>query len=335
MANVEWAEIPFTLTSLQSDGVTQNTQFIFNAYQVANALGGPTLGPQAILDPEKCQAGSAKRVTRDNTPQHGGEIMHRHFKTGFVMQIGGFYANVVNVNQVSGQPNTADYVPLCGSSLVALDDLLMLNLDAMENVNGSLAWVPSGYPKTIGPTVQPGRAVYDCRWLGPDGLGGAAFTAVLTQREDQVFVGFQFAIVTPFPYAVDASETDTNFTSATPQTLTNYGTTGFSPVIEVQGPTSYNGALAGGLGGDFVIYNHVNGQFLLYDSTLPGASSIPGGQHIEFDFFRNTAYFNGSGASAKAGINIAASDFWEILPGGNSIEIDGTTMTVKWQSAYV
>lgn len=282
--------------------MTENTQIPFNPF----LLG--TDGPQFILDPDKCQAGSAKRVTRDNTAQRGGEILHKHFKTGFVMQIGGIYANVLN-------PDGCEMEPLCGSDLVELDDLLMLNLDAMENVDGSIAWTPTGFTD---------RAVFGARWLGPDGIGGAAFTAVLVERDDQIWSGFQVALVSPFPYAVDAAVTETSLEDGTPVTVTNNGTTEYWPVVEVYGPTSA-----------FTITNNTTGLTLSYNAGFPGAGPILSGHLIEFDYFRNTAYFDYDQNPAMAGIDVAQSDFWSLVPGDNEIEIAGADGLLKWQSAYV
>jgi hypothetical protein len=297
MANVQWQEIPFCL-------VTPTVSLPFNP-QLTGASG-----PALILDADKCQAGSAKRVTRDNTPQRGGEIMHKHFKTGFVMQIGGYYANVLNASTVPCQME-----PACGADLVELDDMLMRALDSIENEDGRLIWTPTGYPN---------RMVDALRWLGPDGVGGAAFTAVLTEREDQIFTGFQVALVSPYPYASAEAEIDTPLDDGVPVTLDNVGTTDFWPVVEVYGPTSA-----------FTLENVTTGEALVYNAGFPLANPIGSGHFIEFDFFRNTAYFDGSGNTALPGVDVLNSDFWSLAPGDNVIELSGATGLVKWQAAYV
>lgn len=321
MANVQWLEIPFHLISQYGGDVH------------FNPILGTTPGPQWLLDADKCQAGSAKRVTRDNSPQTGGEIVHRHFKTGFVMQIGAIAVNVLDASS----PGSGNMEPCCGSDLVDLSDGLMRCLDGMENIDGSLNWVPSGYPKTIdGPpsTVQDGRSMFGARWLGPDGLGGAAFTAVLEERDTTFFTAVQFALVCPYPYATDTNEVDTDITDGGGAVdIDQGGSTEFWPVIEVYGPST---------GFTITCVNAPNGtQNLIYDSTLPGALPIDVGDHIEFNFFTNTAYFNGSGGNAKAGIDVANSDFWSLVantPSGpvtNAISIVGADATVKWKPAWV
>jgi hypothetical protein len=307
MANVEWAEIPFAINS-QFQG-----SFPFN-----NLRTGGT-GPQIILDPTKCQAGSAKRVTRDNSPQRGGEIMHKHFKTGFVMQFGGIAVDVLDA--AGGVME-----PLCGAPLVDLLDQLMRTLDGIENLDGNVIWTPTGHPA---------RAMYGARWLGPDGLGGAAFTAVLESRDSDVFVAIQFALVCPFPYAMNAADTTTALGGSTPVTIVQGGSTDFWPVVHVYGPTaSFN----------IVCTNAQYGtRQLVYDSTLPGAAAIAGGQAIEFDFFRNTAYFGPAGgpytgANAKPGIDVLNSDFWVLAPGNpssNVVEIFGASADIIWQAAWI
>jgi len=112
-----------------------------------------------------------------------------------------------------------------------------------------------------------------------------------------------FAVVSPLPYVVDATEVDTSLTSAVTATLTNIGSAGCYPVVEVNGPTS-----AFTLTKRRRVGLHGDPMSLVFDASRPGAAAIPGGRHVEFDFFRNTAYLDGSGTSYKPGIDIEASD---------------------------
>jgi len=300
--NVQWNDIPFQMQS-------------FRGNLDLNPFLSGTTGPQWILQPEKCQAGSAKRVARDNSPQKGGEIVHRHFKAGLVMQLGMLGVNVIATDTDGG----ATILPACGSDLVDLFDNLLLVLNAMENSDGRMIWTPTGHAT---------RLMDAARWLGSDGQAGGAFTSVVTTPESDVFTAAEFALLSPLPYAMDYTQIVTNLTSGVPAVLDNTGNTDFFPVIHVFGPTSL-----------FTITNITNSLSLTYDASLPGASSVGGAQAIEFDFFRETAYFGPTlgpwtGANAKPGIDVLASDFWPLTPGNNIVEITGANATVLWQAAY-
>lgn len=246
------------------------------------------------------------------------------------MQLGLIAVDIQDPPQFIGEgPSIAggsgSFQPVCGSDLVDLDDDLMRCLDGMENLDGSLTWSPTGHPD---------RALFATRWLGPDGLGGAAFTAALEARDSDVFTTVQFAIVTPYPYAVTSNNPSdgqgrqvTPMANGTPEVFVNGGTTEYWPVIEVYGPTSA-----------FVITctNAQNGtQVIVYNASLPGAIAIPSGQYIEFNLFANTAYFNGDGANAKPGIDPTQTDFWSMVTGDNTIEIVGANGTILWSDSWV
>lgn len=307
MANVQWREIPFFLNAVAPDGdlSVAQPQVAFNPLMLGND------GPQWLVDPDNCQCGAGMRVTRDSVPQSGGDIMHKHFKTGFVFQMAAIAAVIKGA--VSGEGGEISG-PVCGSDLVDMFDNLMFTLNAMQNVDGNLIWQPTGHPD---------RAMYSARWLGADGSGGTGFTAVETERDDEIFVGITFALLSPFPYAMDAAQTTTPLGGSSPVTITQGGTVEFFPVIRVFGPTSA-----------FVLHNNTTGELLSYSAAFPGASAIPPGQYIEFDFFRNTAYFNGDGANAKPGIDVLNSDFWSLIPGDNELECDGASADLLWQNAY-
>lgn len=259
--------------------------------------------------PDGCQAGSAKRVTRDNSAQKSGEIVHKKFKAGLVMQLKMLAVDVI--------AEEGEMIPVCGSDLVDLYDELCLILNGMENMDGRLIWTPSGHTT---------RLMDAARWLGSDGSGGGAFTSVVTTPENDVFTSVEFALLSPFPYAMNYPQSMPNSLSpSTPTTFTNTGNTDFYPVLQVHG----------GADPSFVVHNNTTGLLLSYSSSLPGAPPVGSSSYIEFDFFRDTAYVDGDQRNAKPGIDILTSDFWPIVPGANILEYDGTgTVTVLWQPAY-
>lgn len=323
MPNVQWSDIPFALETPEGSGADA---LAFNPFlDITNPVThfSRIAGPQWILLPEKCQAGSAKRVARDNTPQKGGEVIHRKFKAGLVIQLG---LLAVNVKSAPALPGSVEYEPACDADLVDLFDLLIGHLDSIENADGRLTWAPSG---------KPARMMDAARWLGPEGGGAGAFTSVLTEIDTVVFTAAQFALLCPFPYAMDAAQTITCVGGPTPNcsgsssvaVATNNGTTGFYPVLRVYGPSSsFQIVRTSILTGET--------QSFVYEASLPRASSIPSGEFIELDFFRETAYFNGSGANAKPGIDVLNSDFWALEKGDNILAITGATADVFWQPAW-
>jgi hypothetical protein len=323
MPNIQWNDIPFCLISPQGN-------LPFNAL---NSVANPVTtlsaqpGKQWILLTEGCQAGSAKRVARDNSPQKGGEIVHRKFKAGMVFQLKMIATNVVDTGSGAEGLNMT---PACGSDLVDLFDLLLLHLNSIENSDGRLVWTNTG---------KTPRMMLDCRWLGDSGTGGGAFTSVVTEPDTTVFTAAEFALLSPFPYVMDYPQTCTLLPGATPVTVNNTGNTDYFPVIHVVGPAA-----------SFDLINNTTGLALHWDSSLPGATPLAAGRAIEFDFFREIAYdgaYTGAavcpelpgqgpftGTNMKPGINILTSDFWPIVPGNNSIQCNGAAATMLWQPAY-
>jgi hypothetical protein len=356
MANVEWLEIPFRLSDSYGDSIDIN---LLQGTTGAGPSGADT-GPQWLLDATKCQAGSAKRVTRDNSPQNNGEIVHRHFKTGLIMQLGMIAANVTQLPIGGPGGSAGEYEPAYGNQLVDLDDQLMLVLDRIENEDGILTWSPTGHAN---------RSMLGARWLGPDGLGGAAFTAVLEARENDVFTTVQFALLCQYPYIVDSQLCCAYIDADTPSvTFTQGGTTPYFPIVHLN-------ASDANVTSEVTISctNAINGTppgsplNMVYNPNLPGAVEIAALKSIEFDMFKNTAYFGdicdggsldagdtGCGGpdcvenspydcdfiigSAKAGIDVQKSDFWSLVPGSNTISISGDSNASAWvyfTGAYV
>lgn len=297
--NVEWNCIPVSLITPNQGTLTFNPQV---------GAGGAGW----LLDQDNCKSGAGKRLTRDHAAQHSGDIVHRKYKDGYVVQLSMWAAEMIG----SGP----DMKPVSGSALVNQMDALMRHLDDIENRDGVLRWTP---------TSHSARAVQSVRWMGPDGSASQSFSGVDVEYDDEVFLKVTFALLAPFPYAQDAAETVTAIGGGA--FANNTGTTEFWPVIRVFGPTTA-----------FTITNiQPDGTTVLlqYDSTLPGAQPILAGRAVELDFFRNTAYEGPAagpytGDNMKPGIVIQTTDFWSLKPGVNAVGIGGATANMLWAPAY-
>lgn len=269
---------------------------VFNA---DDQLGTAVTGGLYLLDPAGCAMGAPLRVSVDDVPQDDGSIVHPVLTGGYRARI------LLRLLEHREQP-------ACGETLVLMNDLLMRHLNSLRGDGGGrLAWNPSG--------STPERMIDDIWWFED-----------LTAEFDGVYWKIQFGVISPFPYAMDAAEATTAITDGNTGILDNEGSARFKPVVKVFGPTS-----------NFEVTNlndlddDGNPQKLVYDASLPGAVAIGGGDYVEFDFFRETAYLNGSGANRKSGIDIVQSDFWALLPEPNSVTITGADCDVLWQSAWV
>lgn len=130
-----------------------------------------------------------------------------------------------------------------------------------------------------------------------------------------------FVLDSPFPYAIDFTQITTHITGTT--AISNDGNVPFYPVFKVNGATS-----------GFTLSNLTTGKSLTYDSSLPGASSISGGDYVEIDTFRDTMYRNGNLNNLKPGLDVFTSEFWTLDPGSNSVQITGANVDVLHQAAW-
>lgn len=191
----------------------------------------------------------------------------------------------------------------CDEQLRLMFEELGLHLNSLLNDPGRLIWTPPG--------------LGDNRMLDEARVRDLPRPSVGIATEQEVIFD------SPFPYAYDATQAQPALSDGVPAYLTNNGNVETFPVVKVNGAAGF-----------FQVINHSAGVMLQYDPTRPGAVSIPGGSYIEFDFFRNTAYLNGNGPSRKAGVDVAASDFWTLAPGVNIIEVVGATATVLYNHSY-
>lgn len=302
---LEW-DVPFLLT-------TPEGTLAFNQQVM---LDSDPLG-WYILDRARCSAGAARRITRNNLPQADGEITHRKFRSGQVLEL--------NVQMWEDQN-----LPACGGVLREMGDLLELHLNAIENADGRLQWTPTTWPTGGTPLVD--RMADSVRSLGPSGQGDGGFVSVVVEEDaDSPLTVVTFALLTPLPYLMDAPQTTTDITAG--GTLTNTGNADFFPVMKVYGPTD-----------TFTITNtsvtdeQGNPLEVRYDTALPGAASIAAGHYAEIDFFRNTIYLDGNSSNLKPGIDVTVTDLFPLVPGPNMITVGGgyagALIQALWQPAY-
>jgi hypothetical protein len=197
-------------------------------------------------------------------------------------------------------------MPACDQAAREMAEELMRHLNVMLNDAGRLFWTPTG--------------LGDQRMLDEARLAAVTPFTFGPVGDARITVTFD----SPFPYVLDFTQETISLVDGVPQAVTNEGTADFYPVVKVYGPTS-----------SFTLENTTLGEQIVYDSSLPGGASIGAADYVEFDFFRNTAYLNGSGASRKSGIDIELSDFWILEAGvANTIEITGADADLLLNHAY-
>ena len=200
--------------------------------------------------------------------------------------------------------------PACAENARLMDQMLMGVLNSLRE------W-----------TTDPNN---DQRYIWtPTGAADRLLTNVLlaswpTLTLDPPLVSRTFSLGTPFPYAIDIAQLSPTITDGGSAVLTNNGNAKFSPVMQVQGPTTV-----------FLITNEATGETLSYDGTRPGAVAIAGGHYAEIDFFQGSIFLDGSGADLVAGLDPVATDFFTLAPGAQTISITGADVVVLYNHAYV
>lgn len=278
----------------------------------------PATGRRFQLNPAKCSAILPVRTTdADDVPQGDGKIPHRRWFSGY----GAHLAIEPWIAPVGPDPNLVDpygeAAAACDSDLVEMLDLLGLHKNAIIRTglvsglpNARLIWTPSGHAN---------RMLDRCQ------LQSGADLAVTEGSLGGVQV--EFDIDTPYPYYISETEIDTVlYESGTTEfaVIENCGNIDGFLVVQVFGPTSL-----------FFMANmdalDMDGNPLefIYDAALPGAVPIGAGDYIEFDFFRGSAYLNGSGAKRMAGLDMRISEFFPLIPGDNTLNVLGASALVK------
>lgn len=289
----DWAD-PFTLT-------TPYGTLLINQWD-------PTVEGWYVLDKEGCDSGTELRVIRDDEPQISGEVVHQHYKSGYEMRL--------RLELWEGGASAPPTGPACNEKLTTMADYLQLCLgailgdDPFIDSDGRIQWTPEG--------ASEDRMLDRIRLLTKP-----------QQSDVQGFVQYEFSVLTPFPYAMDAPEVTTNLVDGVTSLLTNDGTSKFWPVVKVNGPTNF-----------FILVNadyldlDGNPVSFTFDASLPGAVPIGPGHYVELGFFRNTAYLDGNGRNMKDGIDLVASDFFPLVPGDNNLTLTGASGEVLWQNAW-
>lgn len=262
------------------------------------------------------------RVTSDPISQADGSVLHPRWKTGLAAQLRIAYWVHVDVNTSAQSADSADE-PACGDNLRFMHERLVSALNSIRQNSGAvqrLQWQPTGYGD-----LRMLDQIQLLAWPDPayDLDGGEASVG--------------FSVESPFPYAIDATQTTTLVGgSSGTASCNNVGTAAFSPVVKVNGPV-----LSG-----FTLTNLSDldelgaARKIVYDATRPGSLAIPGGQYAELDFFRGTIFLNGSGANLAAGLDPTLSDFWHLLTnaelgGPNRITLTGAPSgSILWNNAW-
>lgn len=257
--------------SLSCDGVTIN----FNEVDG----GGDPVYPCYSLLPDGCDASWDPRVTKDNVPADHGSLLRKRYATGTEVRL-------------TVEPWEGFDEPACGDLLTTMmDDLrkLLWRLLTVTDDSGRFTFTPSGKPTRIIDAVK-------------------LLELPRPTRVDNVRLQQEFTIDSPFPYAVDLTQTTQTINNTT-ATVVMSGTADFKPVMKVFSFSAWT-----------VVHNGL-GVVVSFDPTRPGAGALAG-SYIEIDFFRNTAFVDGNGADAMCGIEIELSDFFPLPPGNNSITTD-------------
>lgn len=255
------------------------------------------------------------RVTQDNISQADGSVLHPRWKTGLVATF-----KVSYYLRVSGTDAGVESEPACAQDLREMHEALIGALNSIRRFEGATQryfWQPTGYGDE--------RMLDDIQLLSwPDP----------SYDLQGVEASVSFSVESPFPYAIDATEVDTDIADAATETITNIGDSDESPVIKVFGPSS-----------GFTITNlddlDETGTPLavVYDGSRPGAVNIASGHYAEIDFFRGTIFNDGDGADLIAGIDPTLTDFFHlkpvgVAPTGNRITITGASCTVLSNNAW-
>jgi len=269
-------------------------------------------GYRFLLVSSGCDGGVDLRITEDNVPQGNGEIPHKAFTSGYKIRLLLELREAIDPTSPQAEARGA-----CGRDLTDMLDQLGLHINEILNA------------------VPDGSGTFQRLWWAPDGLPERMLDKIrLLERPVVTQDGANpprvaFAVFSEFPYYLSHADTTTAFSDGETATLANGGTCDYYPVFEVAGPTS-----AFTITNNSVLDADGNPLEIVYDSTLPGAVAIPSGHTVEINTFKNTAYLDGNVASRIAGIDIQASDFFQIPPPGASITISGAAMNAITADAW-
>lgn len=246
------------------------------------------------LIPDRCEIDQGIRAARDDMQGSDGWIFHNpRFKTGLSFR-GALELYVGGGSELA-----------IGTDRQEMFDTFMAHIDAMLDDSGRIRWQPDN---------DTDERMIDELWTLARPIPGGNLRKQI-----------QFAFESPFPYAINKTQTTTSINGGATDTLDMIGNVrrGVYPVIHAHGATSA-----------FTIENQTTGLLIEYDDSLPGAVAIGGGDYVEIDTFRNTVVLNGDVDDRFAGINALTTDFWTLIPGDNVIAPTGCNIDVLWNHGW-
>lgn len=263
----------------------------------------PLSGVTLALDPGKCGTAAGLRLTRDNIPQGDGSIIHREFTEGYTMKFGGW------AMLDRDTPACAAELRVFWEEVQRHMHVLLGNDVPLNSDNARIGWQPTGFGDT--------RLLTNLRIL----------EEAVASVED-VITTVAFALHSPFPYAISGTEQTTPAQEGGGSVVvTNGGNTPAFPNFKIYGP----------LVGFVQITNVTSGKTFVYDTALPGASVIAGGDYAFVGTFAQNIYLNGDEDNLKPGVDVQQSDFWTLEPGDNTITVDGDSgvqVDIIWNDAW-
>jgi len=212
-------------------------------------------------------------------------------------------------------PVLEGYIKVSTGSLTTrrtyLDELLKKTESLMRN-QGRYQWTPSG---------SANDRTFDCKLFEP----------VEIPSEEGFLKRFRIPLVTGSeragtrPYAREISgqtyqQTTTTILAGNNAVINNAGNTYEWPVLKIKNA----GATAR-------VENTTYSEAIEFDAL----SGISGATYVEVDTYRETAYRNGSGANELGKLDQAATTFWYLRPGNNTITVTGCDVDVLWNNAWV
>ncbi len=233
-----------------------------------------------------------------NRPHKHGAIIHRFRKSARFIYVEG------------------EIIASTPANRTILDDHLRSALDGMlqsgvfgqpSDPLGRYFWRPPGKP-----TRFHNVRLFDELKIEPSSPGSAAPKT------------FSFTLVAERPEALEYPEISTTVPNGAPTVVPNNGNHVSWPVLKVFGVTTSG----------FTINNGTH--TLKWGQGLDPAAVTILGTYIEFDMFRQTAYWDGDQANALRFIHMGDSDFWFIHKGGSTITAQGAgPVTVLSNHAWV
>lgn len=293
-------------------------------HQVVSPLGsldlntpGPALAsglfPVFLLKPAPYTIAPAQlRAVADDLSQDDGASIQPPFIPGLTASL-----KIEYWVQPTWDPAEPRKDPACAADVAEMDRRFMLVANALRKISSDpqtlqqLLWTPTGsmVRQMLSSIFLAAWPIPE--WSGTDGRG----------------VGKPVSFVTPYPYATDETITSTAVADMGTAVVTNTGNAEESPVIQAHGPST-----------EFAITNERTGEQLSYDSSRPGAAAIASGHYAEIDFFAGTVQLDGNPAEDHnliAGLDPTVRTFWKLLPGAQTIDAAGASLTVLSRNAFV